>query len=361
MAVITKDARVPIARFEDCATILMCPDPQDSCHLMQCTNCPDHQQLQDTLIDTFEEHDIDEIKFAQWVLKPRATLETYVKCPDEFVDEFCERAKSLLLHDFIAKQQSLFLKTTKNDLKEDECLVTCDFAENYAFIVQNAAPGFHWNNDQATIYPVVIYYNCNGTIMHKSLVIISDCLHHDSVAVYVFTRIVIDFIKSEIGIPSRVYYFSDGAPQQFKNFKNFINLWFHKQDFSISAEWHFFATAHGKGPCDGIGGTLKRLASRASLQLPPDRQILKPRDLFEWACSSDALPSISKRFSGVDDYEAAKEFLKERFNLAKAIPHTQKQHCFIPSDKGMISKVYSFSADHQCSAILKSNRTLRKK
>ncbi len=30
--------------------------------------------------------------------------------------------------------------------------------------------------------------------------------------------------------------------------------------------WHFFATSHGKGVCDGIGGTIKRLAARASLQ-----------------------------------------------------------------------------------------------
>ena len=28
----------------------------------------------------------------------------------------------------------------------------------------------------------------------------------------------------------------------------------------------FFATSHGKSPCDGIGGTIKHLVARASLQ-----------------------------------------------------------------------------------------------
>ena len=42
----------------------------------------------------------------------------------------------------------------------------------------------------------------------------------------------------------------------------------------MEAEWHFFATSHGKSPCDGIGGTTKRLAARASLQSAADNQIL---------------------------------------------------------------------------------------
>ena len=31
----------------------------------------------------------------------------------------------------------------------------------------------------------------------------------------------------------------------------------HKDDFGIDATWVFFATSHGKSPCDGIGGIVK--------------------------------------------------------------------------------------------------------
>jgi len=47
---------------------------------------------------------------------------------------------------------------------------------------------------------------------------------------------------------------------------NMINLAYHQQDYGISASWHFFATSHGKNACDGIGGTVKRLLSKAALQ-----------------------------------------------------------------------------------------------
>ena len=36
--------------------------------------------------------------------------------------------------------------------------------------------------------------------------------------------------------------------------KNFANLCGHEQGLEMSAEWHFFVTSHGKGPCDGVVG-----------------------------------------------------------------------------------------------------------
>jgi hypothetical protein len=47
----------------------------------------------------------------------------------------------------------------------------------------------------------------------------------------------------------------------------------------VSAEWHFFATSHRKGPADGIGGTVKRLAEKTSLQKVYINQIHIPHEL----------------------------------------------------------------------------------
>ena len=113
---------------------------------------------------------------------------------------------------------------------------------------------------------------------HLSYVTISDSINHDTVAVHLFQRQFIQCLKK----PSHLFYTSDGAASQYKNRKNFINLCHHEEDFGVAAEWHFSATSHGKGACDGVGGTVKRLAARASLQHPYD-QITKPHQLFEWA------------------------------------------------------------------------------
>ena len=49
----------------------------------------------------------------------------------------------------------------------------------------------------------------------------------------------------------------------------------------MPVDWYFFETSHGKGPCDGVGGTVKRLAARVCLQRPFEDQIQTPMQLFE--------------------------------------------------------------------------------
>ncbi|CAF3880707.1 unnamed protein product, partial [Didymodactylos carnosus] len=53
--------------------------------------------------------------------------------------------------------------------------------------------------------------------------------------------------------------FSDGAASQFKQRFLFRNLLRIANERIIELSWHFFATSHGKGVVDGIGGTVKRL------------------------------------------------------------------------------------------------------
>ena len=42
----------------------------------------------------------------------------------------------------------------------------------------------------------------------------------------------------------------------------------------MDAKWNFFATTHGKFPCDGIVGTVKRLTTAEGLAPPYHNQIL---------------------------------------------------------------------------------------
>ena len=156
--------------------------------------------------------------------------------------------------------------------------MTCDFAENYSFIVQDEAQSFHWNNSMATVHPFVVYYKENNELKHKSFVFISECMKHDTVLVYTFQRKLLALLRTEL-LPNlkKIFYFSDGLAAQYKNWKNFANLCNHHNNFQgIEAEWHFYATAHGKGVCDGVGGTVKRLAAKASLQNPLSNQIMTP-------------------------------------------------------------------------------------
>lgn len=180
---------------------------------------------------------------------------------------------------------------------------------------------------------------------------ISECLRHDTIAVHLFQRQLVDYIKSNVQGIRKIIYFSDGASGQYKNKKNFINLTHHEQDFEIAAEWHFFPTSHGKGPCDGIGGTLKRLAARTSLQRV-NNPISSPKELFTWA--TEALPNITCRYSTNDDYKQEEKRLSARFEKASTIKGTLKYHCMIPvSPQKLEAKQFSLYEKHNIVNIIK--------
>ena len=45
----------------------------------------------------------------------------------------------------------------------------------------------------------------------------------------------------------------------------------------------FFATSYGKGPCDAIGGILKRMAGNASLAKEHVHPITSAKELYNWS------------------------------------------------------------------------------
>jgi hypothetical protein len=54
-------------------------------------------------------------------------------------------------------------------------------------------------------------------------------------------------------------FFSDGAASQFKQKFLSCNLTFMRASYGLDVQWHFFASGHGKGVMDGIGGSVKRV------------------------------------------------------------------------------------------------------
>ena len=115
-------------------------------------------------------------------------------------------------------------------------------------------------------------------------------------------------------------YFSDGCAGHYKNFKNLINLTLHHQDFGLDASWTFFATSHGKSPCDGIGGTVKRLTARASLHRSTFQQILTARDMFNFCCQS--IEGIDFHFISKENMVEVRGQLADRFSKGRTVPGT---------------------------------------
>ena len=68
----------------------------------------------------------------------------------------------------------------------------------------------------------MIYHKNGGELKYRSIAIISDNLAHDTVAGHQYQKIKINYLKNN-SEPKKMYYFTDGVGQHFKNKSSFAN------------------------------------------------------------------------------------------------------------------------------------------
>jgi hypothetical protein len=317
--------------------MIVCSRDLKECMVHRCPNCPvDTKALENYLlhelqpeIDEDGEDEALDIQFQQWTNVDRSELVQQILSVEDFVSLLVQKLNTLTAHSYIAKAQAKYLKKCKEELKENEVIVLGDFAENYKFVIQDEIQGFHWNKQTCTLHPIVLYYKKEGTLTQKSLCFISDDLNHDTCFVYEVIKQTVNHIKEEIfTTPSLMHYFSDGCAGQYKNYKNFINICLHEKDFDVKCIWSFFATSHGKSPCDGLGGTLKRLTARASLQRTLSNQIITARQVFEYC--KEEIKGIFVSFISIEQMDPVRSMLETRFSTVSTLPGTRSFHQFVP-------------------------------
>ena len=212
-----------------------------------------------------------------------------------------------------------------------------DFAENYQYLIQDEIQSFHWSKEYCTLHHLAIYCkDADGNLQHYSIYFISDDNTHNTSFDYKIQTLLVKFLKQRLPNVTKIYYISDGCGGQYKNFKNFLNLCSHKEDFSIEAECIFSATGHGKSLCDGIGGAVERHAAKRSLQRPLDNQIPDYRAVLE-VCQEEMKSII---FFGIDkeDMVEVREKMEKRFRDGKTVPSTKSSHQFIPQSASQIGQ-----------------------
>lgn len=310
----------------------------DKCFLGDCHKCSALDVFKKDLQGSINQSNISEVQFSTWTGTDRSTLFKQILSSDEFLEDLCQKLSSLKLHSFIAKKQTAFYDEKKKNLKSGEIL-TVDFSENFKFVVQNASQAFHFNNDQCTIFSVVCYYKEGSEIKHDSLIFISDSTKHDTAAVFTIQKQLVPYLIKKHRA-KKLIYCTDGAKQHFKNKYQMVNLMHHEADFGIVAEWHHHATAHGKGPSDGLGAVFKREAARYSLICKPDDAILTCESLFKWS-KTKFVNTITTFYFTKQDHQKMVRHLNKRFENALAVPQISKNHAFFVQHKELIIKKYS--------------------
>ena len=290
---------------------------------------------QDSIDDLLTQCTTEKVKYSQWkrveVEGKKKMKVVDVEVPrQEFCNIFKEEMKNFREHAERVKVHYHQIKELKQNLPEGHMIVQMDFAENYACQSVEEVQSAYWNSTQVTLHPAVFYYkNNNNDLCHKSTVVVSDELGHNSATVYAIIRKLIPEMKAILPSLKYVHYVTDSPTSQYRNKKIFHILVKHRSEFGVNASWHYFEAGHGKGPCDGVGGTTKRMADEAVKQ--HKATIQDANDFFQWA-KAQTSSTIQYLFVSKEECLTTEECI-EGFGQLRPVPGALKLHAAVPLDE----------------------------
>ena len=214
----------------------------------------------------------------------------------------------------------------KESLKSSEVTLQVDFAENYVCHYAEEISSAYYSKKQVTNHPAVIHYNTdpeseqgNQSIKHKSVVCLSDEIAHTAPTEFAFMKRLTCCIKEFLGNIEQIHYISNSPTSQYRNCHIFKILSLHKEMFGIGATWQYFESGHGKGPCDSVGGVVKR---NADLAVRKGQLIQTAKDFYNFGIESNT--NVSYILVDKTEKEAAANMLKVLGTLS--VPGTMKIH-----------------------------------
>ena len=307
----------------------VCSIDDEQCVNRTCDNCG-----VEMLDDYFNPDNKDtDVHYYQWnITDGHVTKQHLASSQSKTIQELYKQLDTFARHVYDAKRQHSELKRLKANLKPGEIILHEDFSENYTLKHQHEIQAAHWNQNSATLFTAIVYYRSDeeADLQHLSYTIISDDLDHGKHAVYAFNREILSDVKPKLPWNIiKVHYWSDGAASQFKNRFTLTNLTHHGDDFSCAADWSFFATAHGKGPIDGIGGEVKRSVWKAVLQ---GREVVgSPQDFFEVA--RKLCRKITVLYVNAEKIKMDTSHLELRWKYCKRLKGIQSAHFVCPNGR----------------------------
>jgi len=163
-------------------------------------------------------------------------------------------------------------------------MIHIDFSENWTKKAAAAVQSAHFGSsvEQLTLHTGVAYFSHDR---HMSFCSLSDSNDHGPAAVWSHLIPVLIYVREKYDDIDILHLVSDGPTTQYRNRYNFYLCTVIPQLFQFRFTWWNFSEAgHGKGPADGVGAAIKRLA---------DRCVLSGQDITDASSLKCALESLT--------------------------------------------------------------------
>lgn len=317
---------------------LVCSTENEECMTGKCEKCKDKATI--LIYKGVDEQVLaKEIEWKKWTdIEGRMKTVVETGSLSDLIHYIVEQLPSFLVHFFVKNMQHKYFQVSRDSIAETEAILQVDFAENYSAKVQDELQMLYWTHEQVTIFTGVAWVQSG----HHSFAIISDELSHGKHTVWIFLKHI---FKKLVAFQPDVKYvkiFSDGCAAQFKNKYTLSNLTFMHEDFGINGEWSFFASSHGKGAVDGVGGIVKRTVWNAVRT----RKFVVT-DAREFAeCARLKTKNVNIIFVPKEEIETCKTMLNERWESVKTIQGTHSLHFFKPVSQYVLSVKSVSNAKH---------------
>lgn len=205
------------------------------------------------------------------------------------------------------------------DNQNSMALLQIDFSENYTCLQQDEIQSAHWHQHQVSLFTALLWH----TQKQHPIVIASDNLEHSKNTIVAY----LDQILSEPPLPSSIkvlHIWSDGPASQFKNKYIAAAINVLQQKYGILINWNYFATAHGKGPVDGIGAVVKRQV----WDLVKKRKCVVTNAEGFVAAANKSTGIYVRQMNEVEIHKRNETLgLGQIFSCAASLPGLSKNHC----------------------------------
>ncbi|XP_063222679.1 uncharacterized protein LOC134531076 isoform X2 [Bacillus rossius redtenbacheri] len=328
---LAKEVNVFPHSTNDLLAILVCDVERFDCMLDICEKCKlTCNSVRDVISQYDEETLTNEMKWKQWKnVEGHPQIVSETGTVSDCVKKIQMQMIAFKLHQYVKRKQSKHFEDAKKNFSTHDAVIQIDFAENYTAVSQDEIQSAHWTQRQTTIFTAVVWLECNKVYNYA---IISDELSHDKYSVWTFLKTLIQDSKQKMQNIHHVKIFSDGCAAQFKNRFTVVNLTYFQTDCNISADWNYFATSHGKGAVNGVGGTLKRTVWR---KVKSRQEIVNsPVEFFQ--CTERNVKGVTVIFISAEEVKSSSSLLDERWEKVQPIPHLHKVHFVSPVRKGVV-------------------------
>lgn len=299
------------------------------------------QKSDDEILGEIENLAEEKIKFAEWkrveVEKirtfKRMQIETLEKTREEFATLMRSELREFRKHVHRVKVWYGQSRRLKEILPSNHAICHMDFAENYTCGFAEEIQSAYFTKDET-----------GNEVKHKSLVVVSDELSQTSSTVCAIMKQVIAEVKAILPNIDMVHYMTNSPTSQYRNKQIFSIVAQHDIIFpGFRASWLLFEAGHGKGPCDGVGGTVKRLADMAVKR--HSAIIQSADDFYKWGKTQE---NSSLKYMFVPKSQSAEVHVELTNLVGKQVKGTIQVHAVISLGGGEIAVWVTFCFCEAC-------------